>query len=119
MSACPDIPGAPRVLTPHEASAVYDILVAETGARPGEREKWSFVRYATAIAEWNHIFVEWRFCGSLGFGGKFRFDGFEVPNVNCYREHETPERLAIIERANERLAALFVLSPSPFAEAGR
>lgn len=30
-----------------------------------------------------------------------------TPHVDCYREHETPERQAMIERANARIARLF------------
>lgn len=41
--------------------------------------------------------------GVLGFGGKF-WKGRDLWYVNCYREDETPERLAIIERTNEHLA---------------
>lgn len=55
-------------------------------------------------------FAEWRFQGALGFGGKIyqrRFRG-EIENlfVSCYSEDLTPEREAMIKRANKRLAEL-------------
>jgi len=34
--------------------------------------------------------TEWRFQGSLGFGGKFRYPRM---SVDCYPEDETPARL--------------------------
>ena len=46
------------------AEVLYDILVAEGGARVKQREE--FVRYMTN-GEGRH---EWRFSGNLGFGGK-------------------------------------------------
>lgn len=48
-------------------------------------------------------FSEWRFCGHLGFGGKFRFPGFWV---DCYPEDISPEREKVIQEANSRLQAL-------------
>jgi hypothetical protein len=48
---------------------------------------------------------EWRFCGSLGFGGKLRYsnDGFRV---TCYSEDRTPECDKCIQTANARLRML-------------
>ena len=47
---------------------------------------------------------EFRFQGGLGFGGKFwRNNGRFY--VTCYREDETPERLAMIKATNDALAA--------------
>ena len=43
---------------------------------------------------------EYRFCGSLGFGGKY---WQERNKVTCYLEDETPERLEVIERTNQAL----------------
>lgn len=51
--------------------------------------------------------IEFRFVGSLGFGGKVWSTSRDRPAyVNCYSEDETPERLKVIEQANARLAAL-------------
>jgi hypothetical protein len=68
---------------------------------------------AVAIAEeecgpgyWDAIAIlfvnEWRFQGSLGFGGKF-FRDSNGYRVSCYPEDKTPERNAAISRANSRL----------------
>lgn len=49
--------------------------------------------------------TEYRFQGNLGFGGKF-WNANNRWYVTCYSEDETPERKAMIRKANERLAAL-------------
>ena len=54
-----------RVLTPDQANAVYDVLVQECGAAGGH-DRESFVSQQTTDE-----IAEWRFCGKLGFGGKF------------------------------------------------
>ena len=77
---------------------VYTILVEECGAAESEREY--FVSQHTE----EHI-REWRFGGSLGFGGKFRDNGNGL-SVDCYREDETPKRIAAVEGANRRLTLL-------------
>ncbi len=46
---------------------------------------------------------EYRFCGNLGFGGKY---WIERNKVSCYGEHETPERLAAMEKTNQELEKL-------------
>ena len=78
------------------ANKVYDILVKECGA--SEAERFSFVTEFTSEVPTN----EWRFCGNLGFGGKFWIRGY----VTCYQEDKTPERLAMIEKANEQLKVI-------------
>jgi hypothetical protein len=85
---------------PVDARAVWRILVEECGAHDLDERAFASL--------WPGC-VEYRFMGSLGFGGKVwagLVDG--APFVSCYREDETPERLATIARANERLAALRV-----------
>lgn len=76
---------------------VYDILVTKGGAPEDARE--SFV--------YNHSLTippaEWRFCGYLGFGGKYRFNG---NLVTCYLEDVTPERSLLIEEINIELGEL-------------
>ena len=49
---------------------------------------------------------EYRFCGNLGFGGKFWFNDDGEMYVTCYPEDETPERLAMIEKARNLLFLL-------------
>lgn len=77
--------------------AIYDVLVKHAGADARDREQFY---YAHTIAPGC---TEFRFCGNLGFGGKYRS---ERNVVDCYREDETPERLAIIAATNAALAQL-------------
>lgn len=84
--------------------ALYDILVREAGADAGERAREVFV--LTAI-EWpDRLPFEYRFCGTLGFGGKVWLHDLKAPYVTCYRENETPEREKTISRTNRALAAV-------------
>lgn len=93
-----------RALTSDEAANVYSILVEECGASARAEEQLSFAIYMTD----EFPIKEWRFQGTLGFGGKCRVNSnHNYPYVTCYPEDETPARLAAIERANARLAALF------------
>jgi hypothetical protein len=102
-----------RPITEAQARAVLKILVEECGHRvfDSQRDGDAFV-HAIKVADDPHPFNicrEYRFMGELGFGGKFRNNGNHenTPHVDCYREDETPARLAMIERANKRLAELF------------
>lgn len=95
-----------RVITEAQARAVRQILVEECGMSPDDG-RCSFVRI---ISDTTADCREWRFGGALGFGGKFK-NWNETPYVDCYREHETPERLAMLDRANARLADLFRAEP--------
>jgi hypothetical protein len=87
----------------------YTIAVEECGAPDGDWERPAFLAHTSAQVgvAGNPPPIEYRFCGALGFGGKLRYDPFSQRlYVTCYREDETPARLAMIERANERLDAL-------------
>lgn len=101
-----------RPITEQQARAVLNILVEECGHRVVDsRDTYAFLRSVAtteAKTEWM-VCREYRFMGALGFGGKFRNNGNHdnTPHVDCYREDETPERLAMVERANKRLAELF------------
>jgi hypothetical protein len=81
------------------ASRVYQVLVQHCGAPADEASAASFIHYFTKPNPGS----EYRFVGSLGFGGKFRFPRF---TVDCYPEHETAARLAAIRVANEHLSPL-------------
>lgn len=99
-------PAATVYLIPVDWKALYeqcwDILVEHAGALKNQDDRSTFVR--AFLAE-EHEATEWRFGGTLGFGGKFwRNDGRLY--VACYREDETPKRLAVIETVNAQLAAL-------------
>jgi len=90
-----------RTITETQAMAVRKILVEECGMHPDHDDRCAFAYHVTRS---DHPCMEYRFMGSLGFGGG---NHNNTPHVDCYREHETPERLAMIERANSRLAELF------------
>ena len=77
---------------------VYDVLVEECHA-PNDVDARREFRYAWPTHE------EYRFVGALGFGGKVWHTRDRI-YVTCYPENRTPERLAMIDRANERLAEL-------------
>lgn len=83
---------------------VYYLLVAEAGALDDEANRLQFQRWWERT-EAGTTGSEFRFCGSLGFGGKFwkRHDRW---SINCYGEDETPVRRATIERVNALLAQL-------------
>jgi hypothetical protein len=83
-----------------DLDAAYTILVEECGASEG----WRDLFVAQMVGSWP---LEYRFQGGLGFGGKFRSrleEGGWRHYVDCYREDETSERLAMIRRANARRA---------------
>lgn len=83
-------------ITPEAASRIYDILIEECQAHPNER--CHFVQVAPTTPEY-------RFGGGLGHGGKF-WNNNGRWYVSCYIENETPIRRAMIDSANQRLAAL-------------
>lgn len=85
-------------------AAVWDdVIVSICGRSPDELDRESFVR---AHCNPIHPATEWRFSGSLGFGGKFWCQSKLQCDVNCYPEDETPERLETMKKANEALKAL-------------
>lgn len=94
----PDSNGGNMTLTKEAADQIYTILVEEAGAL--ERGRSDFTHYQTH----NHC-DEWRFCGLLGFGGKF-WRAQDRWYVTCYLEDETVERKAIVERTNKRLLSI-------------
>jgi hypothetical protein len=87
-------------MTPETATKIYDILIEECGEVDCG---WTRSDFLSVLA--NENFREYRFQGDLGFGGKLYRDHRKLW-VNCYREDETPERLEMIRRANERLAEI-------------
>lgn len=88
---------ADEPMTPHLAKIVLTILVAHAGFRDDR----SFLPFQT-----RQFCREYRFQGALGFGGKLWRDSDGVMRVSCYREDETPDRLAMIEATNAALAAV-------------
>lgn len=91
----PDRTGA---LTAAEAHAIFTVLVEHAGA--SEDERHDFVHHQTAGP-----CTEYRFIGSLGFGGKFwRSSGWYV---NTYPEQLTPAREQAISQTNTVLQELY------------
>ncbi len=89
-----------------EAAAIWRVLVDHAGANDFGRE--NFLHTQTA-----DVRTEYRFVGSLGFGGKFRRNRVWIGDVcseswtvDCYREDLTPERQAVIDTTNAALADL-------------
>jgi hypothetical protein len=88
---------------------VYTILVEECRASDTNKEygpRWLFTNVMLNEPQT----MEYRFIGALGFGGKFwpgSGDELNPPYVTCYQEDETPERRAMIDKANKRLKELF------------
>ena len=81
---------------------VWDILVEYAGAREDDRP-----RFVQACLEKDKFgcLREWRFCGLLGFGGKFwRNDGNIY--ISCYPEDRTRTRDKIVAEVNGLLAEI-------------
>ena len=85
-------------MTKEKADKVYDLLVNIGGAN--ESDRYDFVYHHT---EGKHVCTEWRFCGKLGFGGKYRSS---TNSVDCYREDETPKRIKLMDELNSELAKI-------------
>lgn len=96
-------------MTEEQAHSVIQILNEECNSNIAGYNVDAFISYFTKKDGLNK---EWRFMGALGFGGKCKFNSnFQHPYVDCYREHETPEILDMITKANDRLADLFAKAP--------
>jgi len=81
-------------MTELHAHKVYDILVEIGGAN--EEDRYGFVHHHSK----ENPCSEWRFCGHLGFGGKYR----RLTNkVDCYPEHLNARRQKIIDEINQKL----------------
>lgn len=86
-------------------SSIYDILIRCCGASEQEQDRGAFV---WAASEWGpSMTFEWRFQGSLGFGGKIWLYNSDVPYVNYYPEDKSPSREISVKKANEELTWLF------------
>ncbi|KKN19810.1 hypothetical protein LCGC14_0941940 [marine sediment metagenome] len=84
------------------AYQIYKILVEHAGANTGPTRDMFLVWFVEESKF--DLSREFRFQGSLGFGGKFWRNGRFY--VTCYSEDETPERMATIERTNDALSIL-------------
>lgn len=92
-----------RKLDLADLTKLYAILVFHCGAPQADLEQ--FIRY---VLTWDPTrSLEWRFQGSLGFGGKIWLYNSEAPYVNFYPEDSTPLRERAVLKANDELAELF------------
>lgn len=84
-------------ITESQAKELCDILMEHAGAFP--YDKTQFLQ-----AQTNREFPcrEFRFCGKLGFGGKFWNNNGKL-YVACYQEDENKKRNKIIEKVNKML----------------
>lgn len=80
-------------LSSHALLAIFDVLVTCAGAR---ESMWEDFLYSLQCGT-----REYRFQGSLGFGGKY---WPETNTVSCYPEDMTDRRRAIITETNGHLA---------------
>lgn len=84
-----------KAVTPERPNAIYDILVADAGAR--EADRTDFVAHMLGGCQ------EYRCCQNLGTGGKFYP---KTMTVDYYNEDRTSERELIRETVNRKLAEL-------------
>jgi hypothetical protein len=89
-------------MTPAEEyfSRCYDVLCRHAGARDSTLERMSFVMHTSGTRV--HPTSEWRFGGTLGFGGKF-WPNDGDPYVTCYPEDMTEKRAETVAAVNKLL----------------
>jgi len=83
--------------TEEQASKIWDVLVEHCGAYDDNGLDRS--RFIWCVAHGDDHCSEYRFCGILGFGGKFWVNQGRW-YVSCYREDETERRSAVISETN-------------------
>ena len=90
-----------RDLTEEQAGKIYNILVEFAGATPLKRN----------LFIWSHTepngSFEYRFCGYLGFGGKF-WNQRDALFVSQYYEHSRSETNYIVAKTNLELEKLYL-----------
>lgn len=87
-----------------KARRIYDILVKFAGAPDIQSTRAQFESFFVDAHE-NKKGGEFRFQGTLGFGGKFFIDS-EKMWVACYKEDATLRRSRIIRKINEKLVKI-------------
>ncbi len=84
-----------KKINKEKANKIYNLLVSIGGADESERDDFIY-HHCTSEYEC----TEWRFCGNLGFGGKYR----SVWNgVSYYPEDETLKHIEIRDKLNFEL----------------
>lgn len=91
-----------RTIPKEQASAIYDVLVQRCKASESERDSFLY-----SHAERQYTPNEWRFCGVLGFGGKF-WNTESKWYVSAYSENIDAETRLIIAETNEVLQRMFI-----------
>ena len=87
------------------AERIADVLTEYAGANLGpDRRLDRIYSFGAYLGECNR--AEYRFCGSLGFGGKFRNQG-NGWRIDCYYEDSTLEREGTVFATNWALACLY------------
>lgn len=98
MIGKPQLPGGyeevDRCATDDDWNRLYDILIAECDATEYWRQNF--------VGSMSDGCREYRFGGSLGFGGKLRNNSNGV-YVDCYQENITPEREKDMKAANIKI----------------
>lgn len=87
-------------MTVERANKIYDVLTTYGGATDYMRDSFVYHFTNNIHDEQNTCCEEWRFCGKLGYGGKYLL---ETNTVTCYQEDETKQTLKIIDEINNRL----------------
>lgn len=95
------------MMTTEMANRVYDVLVEECQANDDEMYRDMFVRYHTSEDCLFGGTSEWRFQGSLGFGGKFWIRQNRGWDVTYYPEDHKDELDKKVKAANEKLQKLY------------
>ena len=95
-------------ITPEVADKVYSIIVRNCLGREPTHDRASFVYWLTQEKNGN----EYRFCGWLGFGGKF-YRTWDRWYVNQYPEDEIPETRMMESLANRELLDLYTETFKP------
>ena len=86
-----------------QAAVIFDVLVRLARASQSDLSQFAYF-YAERGGRPGGGDDEFRFGGSLGFGGKIWWSRRRGWSVNCYREDETPARLETIKAVYEALA---------------
>lgn len=81
---------------------VWDILRDNVDASKNPYDRMNFIHHMLAD---KYPCTEWRFCGSLGFGGKIYRNDRKL-YVSCYPEDETRARRKLIKSVNKKLEKL-------------
>jgi len=92
-----------KLMSENKANKIYDLLVSVGGAKEEDR-----VDFIYQHCTHKDGCSEWRFCGKLGFGGKYRS---KWNGVTYYPEDETPEKKEITNTLNEMLKKINTPTP--------